>query len=152
MSCRPLVSLARCEHAERALHHPSFSKWTLQASLASSSSPETSNGLTRFYQDVAGLERVSGDGTHSVLESATFQLVVHAIRGESTPAVPPEPREDSYIKPFFPVPSLAEARARAATLGGMLRPVSAEWEARGFRACDGVDPDGNVIQCRESLP
>jgi predicted enzyme related to lactoylglutathione lyase len=106
--------------------------------------------LTRFYQEVAGLKRVSRDKTHAVLESATFQVVVHAISGEATPTNPPTAREDGYIKPFFPVKRLAEARERAATLGGMLRSPSAEWEARGFRACDGTDPDGNVIQCRES--
>ncbi len=109
-------------------------------------------GLTRFYAGVALLEHVGGDRTHAILESSTFQLVVHAIRGEGKVEVPPVAREDGYIKPFFPVKSLAEARARALELGGMLRPKSAEWEARGFRACDGVDPDGNVIQCREDVP
>ena len=58
-------------------------------------------------------------------------------------------REDSCIKPFFPVRSLAEAREHAAATGGKLRPQSAEWEARGFRACEAIDPDGNVIQFRE---
>lgn len=107
--------------------------------------------LARFYEGVAGLQRVSGDEQHTVLESPSFQLVVHAISGESTPSVPPIVREDSHIKPFFPVESLSVARERAAALGGMLRPASAEWGARGFRACDGVDSDGNVIQCRESV-
>lgn len=27
-----------------------------------------------------------------------------------------------------------------------------EWAARGFRACDGVDPEGNVLQFREPAP
>lgn len=108
-------------------------------------------GLTRFYQGVARLEHVGGDRAHAILESSTFQLVVHAIPGETKAPVPPVAREDGYIKPFFPVASLAEARTRALELGGMLRPVSAEWEARGFRACDGMDPDGNVIQCREDV-
>lgn len=61
----------------------------------------------------------------------------------------PAVREDSYIKPFFPTRSLSEARALAAKLGGEMRPRSEEWEARGFRACEAVDPDGNVIQFRE---
>ena len=31
-------------------------------------------------------------------------------------------------------------------------PTTAEWQAseRGFRACDGHDPEGNVIQVREA--
>ena len=61
----------------------------------------------------------------------------------------PRVREDSYIKPFFPVNSLSEARERAVALGGQLRPPNEEWEARGFRACEAIDPDGNVIQFRE---
>jgi len=52
-------------------------------------------------------------------------------------------------KPFFPVTSLSKARERAVALGGQLRPRSEEWEARGFRACEAIDPDGNVIQFRE---
>ena len=51
------------------------------------------------------------------------------------------------------VPSIAEARVRAAGLGGEVWPVDREWEAtsRGFRACDGRDPEGNVFQVREPL-
>jgi hypothetical protein len=44
---------------------------------------------------------------------------------------------------------LQGAREAAARNGGRLRPAEDEWGARGFRACEGVDPDGNVIQCRE---
>jgi predicted enzyme related to lactoylglutathione lyase len=62
---------------------------------------------------------------------------------------PPLAREDVYIKPFFPVTSLSEAQQRAAALGGQLRPRDEEWEARGFRACEAIDPDGNVIQFRK---
>ena len=58
-------------------------------------------------------------------------------------------REDAPIKLFFPVPSLADARARASALGGRVLPVDREWEARGFRACDALDPEGHVLQLRE---
>jgi hypothetical protein len=30
--------------------------------------------------------------------------------------------------------------------------VDKEWSARGFRACETVDPEGNVIQFREDAP
>jgi predicted enzyme related to lactoylglutathione lyase len=59
-------------------------------------------------------------------------------------------RHDSYLKVCLPVASLAEARARAEALGGRLYPAQQEWQARGFRACDGHDPEGNVFQLRES--
>ena len=39
--------------------------------------------------------------------------------------------------------------ALAPTLGGAIKPPEAEWEARGFRAVDGHDPEGNVVQFRE---
>lgn len=89
------------------------------------------------------------DDKHTVLASETFELVIHSLTSEAAVGEPPLAREDSYIKPFFPVTSLAEARERPATLGGQSRPQNEEWEARGFRACEAIDPDGNVIQFRE---
>ena len=105
--------------------------------------------LTRFYEAMTGLPvRFTDDGV-CVLRTDTFELVIHSLPSETTSSNPPLPREDSYIKPFFPVKSLAEARAKATALGGQLRPQNEEWEARGFRACEAIDPDGNVIQFRE---
>jgi predicted enzyme related to lactoylglutathione lyase len=39
--------------------------------------------------------------------------------------------------------------AVAAAHGGAVQPAAREWEARGFRACDGHDPEGNIFQVRE---
>ena len=80
--------------------------------------------------------------------SETFELVIHSLPGEP-PVGAPSAREDSYIKPVFPTRSLSEARELAEELGGRLNPKSEEWEARGFRACEAIDPDGNVIQFRK---
>ena len=108
--------------------------------------------LARFYEAVTGLPvRFEDDGI-TVLRSDTFELVIHSLHGEPAAADPPRVREDSYIKPFFPVATLSGARERAAAFGGELRPQSEEWEARGFRACEAIDPDGNVIQFREDAP
>jgi len=107
--------------------------------------------LARFYAGIAGLEPVDSDDAHAVLASADVELVLHALSGETAPAGPPIDREDTYIKLFFPVASLAAARERAPGLGGRLRPAGTEWQARGFRACDGVDPEGNVFQLREAV-
>lgn len=87
-----------------------------------------------------------------VLRADTFELVIHFLSGESPVSQPPLARKDGYIKPFFPVASLAEARERAAALGWQLRSQNEEWEARSFRACEAIDPDGNVIQFREEAP
>jgi len=105
--------------------------------------------LAKFYEGVIGLNVRYADEGITVLGSETFELVIHSLPNEPSASEPPRIREDTYIKPFFPVGSLAEAREKAAALGGRLRPQSEEWEARGFRACEAIDPDGNVIQFRE---
>src|SRR4030095_9327028 len=102
--------------------------------------------LSKFYEAVTGLAVRFADDGITVLGSDTFELVIHSLPHEPTMSAPPLVREDSYIKPFFPVRSLAETRERAAALGGKLRPANEEWTARGFRACEAIDPDGNVIQ------
>lgn len=105
--------------------------------------------LARFYAALAGMAQTHADSDHTVLESAHFQLVLHALRGEPDPATdPPTAREETYIKLCFPVADLAAARSRALAFGGRLKGPEAEWSARGFRACDGVDPEGNVVQFR----
>jgi predicted enzyme related to lactoylglutathione lyase len=106
--------------------------------------------LARFYETLAGLAVRFTDRDVTVLDSQEFELVIHALPEEPAVGQPPLAREDGYIKPVFPVTSLSEARERAAALGGRLRHRSEEWEARGFRACEAIDPDGNVTQFRES--
>jgi len=105
--------------------------------------------LARFYEATTGLTPNFTDDGVTVLGSDIFELVLHSISGALTVSEPPHAREDSCIKPFFPVRSLADARERAAATGGKLRPQSSEWQGRGFRACEAIDPDGNVIQFRE---
>ena len=41
------------------------------------------------------------------------------------------------------------AGALADGLGGLVDPPEREWTAGGLRACDGHDPEGNVLQLRE---
>jgi predicted enzyme related to lactoylglutathione lyase len=110
-------------------------------------------GMTRFYQTVASMVLVFSDADHAVLELEGVQVVIHALRGEPNPAPGGQVRvrEDSYIKLCLPVHSIAAARSLAADLGGSIQPPAKEWEARGFRACDGNDPEGNVFQVRQPL-
>jgi len=109
--------------------------------------------LCHFYRQVAAMTVLHADDTHAVLELEGFQLVIHLLSNE--PEVPSKTpgdisvREDAYWKLCLPVMSLAAARKIASDLGGWIRPPEHEWEARGFRACDGNDPEGNVIQLRE---
>jgi predicted enzyme related to lactoylglutathione lyase len=88
--------------------------------------------LAKFYETVTDLSVTLTDDQITILESDTFQLVVHLIPGAHVVSDPPRIREDCHIKPFFPVESLARTREKAAALGGEMRPQSAEWTARGF--------------------
>jgi predicted enzyme related to lactoylglutathione lyase len=110
--------------------------------------------VAKFYEELLGLSVVVADREKIVLESAELLLVVHAVPPEVAASVsiasPPELRTNVPMKLFFPVASLAKARAKASSLGGALYPSHKEWGARGFRACDGYDPEGNIVQLRES--
>jgi len=109
--------------------------------------------VAKFYEELLDLSVVVAEPEKIVLESDEFLLVVHAVPREVAESIsitsPPELRTDVPIKLFFPVASLAEARAKASSLGGALYPTHKEWGARGFRACDGYDPEGNIVQVRE---
>ena len=61
-------------------------------------------------------------------------------------------RMSAFYRELFAM-DLMHADDAHAVLGGEVWPVDREWEAasRGFRACDGRDPEGNVFQVRESL-
>ena len=111
--------------------------------------------LAAFYEQLCGLAVVHAESDHIVLESAAVQMVVHAIPKRVAQTItitqPPMLREQTPIKLFFAVQDLAQARLRAAELGGQIAPAAGEWEARGFRVCDGHDPEGNVIQLRQSV-
>jgi len=39
----------------------------------------------------------------------------------------------------------------ASALGGTMEPRDKEWSFNGVSVCDAVDPEGNVIQFRESV-
>ncbi len=109
--------------------------------------------MRTFYQQLGVMTLIHDAADHAVLEIAGLQLVIHAlpahIRDAWPVAAPPVVREDTYIKFCLPVASIAAARTLAASLGGSIKPASDEFAARDFRACDGHDPEGNVIQLRE---
>jgi len=82
-------------------------------------------------------------------------LVIHGIPKNIANRIdittPPLRRVDMPTKLVFPVTSLAAARTAAGALGGEVDAVSAQFSARSFTACDGFDPEGNVVQFRESM-
>jgi hypothetical protein len=81
-------------------------------------------------------------------------MVVHRIpRDWAAPAdvgAPPVRRATAPFKPVFFVPSLVGARVAVEAHGGVMNSPDKEWSFNGARVCDGLDPEGNVIQFRES--
>lgn len=112
--------------------------------------------VAKFYEKLLSLSVVEAESGHVVLESEAIQLVLHAIPAHIAESIsisePPEVREETPIKLFFPVVSIAQARASAPALGGQVGLVEREWEFRGIRACDAHDPEGNVFQLRQNVP
>lgn len=110
--------------------------------------------IADFYRIVLGMSLIHSDKDHVVLDGDGFQLVIHGIPKEIAATIeittPPSVREAIPIKICLPVESIQTSRERADELGGQIRPRKNEWQARGFRACDGFDPEGNVFQVRES--
>jgi predicted enzyme related to lactoylglutathione lyase len=107
--------------------------------------------LVRFYEAVAGMTRLKETPELTVLESPDIQLLVHqipaAIADSIAISTPPARREDTALKFFFTVPSLDDARKRAAELGGEV--WNENWAGTGFTVCNAMDPEGNVFQVRE---
>ena len=109
--------------------------------------------LARFYAAVADLEVMHEVADHIVLESESLELVIvaipEAIASRIVIRTPPEKREATAFKLVFAVSSITEAREAAKANEGEIYPPAKEWSFQGLRTCDGVDPEGNVIQLRE---
>lgn len=107
--------------------------------------------LSDFYVSLLGAQVLHADAAYQALQTQDAQLILHAIgplhRESIAIQTPPEPRESQAIKPFFTVPSLAEAERMAVDRGGLvLGPV---WPSQGMKLRSVCDPEGNIIQLRE---
>lgn len=109
------------------------------------------NRLAVFYEALLGMRTLHATPELMVIESPDFQMVLHALPPAYAERVqlhtPPVPREDTALKLFFTVDSLAEARERAAEFGGIV--FDDEWAGPRFRVRNACDPEGNVFQLRE---
>lgn len=110
--------------------------------------------LVEFYRRVLGMEPVHSSSEFVILNSPHLQLVVHAmpepIARTISVSIPPRRREESAVKFFHAVPSIAAARAEAASLGGEV--CAEQWSGPGFVVCNAMDPEGNIFQVRERTP
>ena len=112
--------------------------------------------LAEFYRAVLDLPVERPDPGYAVLAASGWQLVINAVPAEIDDRIeisnPPVVREETPVKPSFPVRSIAEARDRAAAHGGAIGAVEREWTFRGRVHCDGYDPEGNVLQLNQEAP
>ena len=110
--------------------------------------------VATFYSKVLGLSEANRDDDHILLESSGFQLVVHRIPRHVPVTTeltePPVRRATAAFKPVFFVHSIASVRSIADACGGEMEPREKEWSFNGILVCDAVDPEGNVIQFRET--
>lgn len=107
--------------------------------------------LADFYVRVLNMECIARTPELRVLESADMQLVLHEIprfiAQQFEITVPPQKREDTALKFFFTVPSLATAQTAMSASGGDF--FGESFDAPGFRARNAYDPEGNIFQLRE---
>ena len=109
--------------------------------------------VAAFYSNVLGLREVNRDDDHILLESPGFQLVVHRVPGHAATSDGSEPsvrRASAAFKPVFFVQSLENVRAMAKAHGGTMEPKDMEWSFNDLVVCDALDPEGNVVQFRET--
>jgi len=109
--------------------------------------------LASFYRQLLSMSEVHATDELVVLRSPIGELIIHQIPSHIAETIvvetPPVLREETAIKPFFPVASFAEAQARATSMGGAL--FGPQYEGPGFRVTNAYDPEGNIMQLREPI-
>jgi predicted enzyme related to lactoylglutathione lyase len=107
--------------------------------------------VSAFYEKLLGASVLQSDEMHRVLQSPDAQLIIHAIPPQFADdiviTVPPVPREEQAIKPFFTVACLDEAVTQVEALGGVV--VGPIWPGPGMRVRNVCDPEGNMVHLRE---
>lgn len=107
--------------------------------------------VSAFYERLLGARVVHSDEDHLVLQFPDVQLIIHAIPSQYASGivieVPPVPREEQAIKPFFTVESLAVTEALVEQLGGNV--CGPAWHGPGMKVRNVCDPEGNIVHLRE---
>jgi len=110
--------------------------------------------VSAFYQQALGLSVEESDTSHDLLRGHGYEVVVHTIRRKYAASIsiskPPEPRQETPLKPTFVVSSLAAVRKAAEATGGHLKPEAGAWHFRGHVVLDGWDPEGNIVQFKQA--
>jgi len=109
--------------------------------------------VSEFYQQVLSAKVLHADSEHRVIQTPDIQLIIQAIpepyRDSIRIEVPPVPREDQAIKPFFTVENLGIAEQLLEKVGGRVQgPI---WPGPGIRVLNVCDPEGNIVHLREKV-
>jgi predicted enzyme related to lactoylglutathione lyase len=109
--------------------------------------------MRAFYGACFQMEVAEDAHDYCVLESGSLTLslvrVPEQIATAIVVSVPPSRREEVPIKLAFTVDRIDVLRTLFAEFGGVVDPATSHWEFRGGIHCDGVDPEGNVVQLVE---
>ncbi|HEY7261510.1 MAG TPA: VOC family protein [Trebonia sp.] len=110
--------------------------------------------MQAFYTGCLGLELAERNRDYAVLPSEHWELALVAVPAKVAARIrltdPPTRREEVPVKLGFVVDSIEATRPVLQGLGGLVNDPAKEWEFRGMRRCDAVDPEGNVIQLLEA--
>ncbi len=110
--------------------------------------------VSSFYQRTLDLEVQESDVSYDLLRGHGYERVVHAIPREYADVIkisqPPTSRDDAPFKPTFVVANLSAVRHAAEATGGYLKPESEAWHFRGHVVLDGWDPEGNIVQFKQT--
>lgn len=109
--------------------------------------------VSTFYEQILNARVLHADEEHRVLQSRDVQLIIQVIPPEYAGSVvidvPPAPRTEQAIKPFFTVESLESAVNLVERLGGSLcGPI---WLGPGMNVRNVCDPEGNILHLREKV-
>ena len=113
--------------------------------------------LANFYKDVLIISPTPrpGDSKKDIrLGKNGHELLIHSIPNRIAKSIviqsPPVSRDSSAMKPVFDVESLSIALERVTLLGGIV--TERTFILDGLTRRDIVDPEGNVVQLRSSVP
>jgi hypothetical protein len=113
--------------------------------------------LGNFYKGVLSISPTPrpGDSKKDIrLGKNGEELLIHSIPNRIAKSIviqsPPVPRDNMAMKPVFDVESLSIALERVTQMGGIV--TEQTFTLDGLTRRDIVDPEGNVVQLRSSVP
>lgn len=106
--------------------------------------------MASFYGTCFGMHLVDAADDYRVLDSEPLTLTLvrtpDPVAETIVMTVPPSRRENVPIKLGFAAVNIDALRPIFLELGGVVDPPETQWAFRGAIHCDGIDPEGNVLQ------